>query len=53
VRRQTRAVVALLRASRGIAGHFLFMEDDFVMCPNALQTLAYITSKVHAYFPGQ
>ena len=52
VRRQTRAVVALLRRSAGLGGHFLFMEDDFLLCPHALRTLAYLTSKAHAYFPG-
>ena len=52
MRRQTRAVVELLRRSQGLAGHFLFMEDDFVLCPHALRALAYVTSKAHAYFPG-
>ena len=52
VRRQTRAVVALLRAAAGLAAHFLFMEDDFILCPHGLRTLAYVTSKAHAYLPG-
>ncbi len=52
VRRQTRAVVELMRRSEGLAGHFLFMEDDFLLCPHALRTLTYIISKAHAYFPG-
>jgi len=51
VRRQTRAVVELMRRSEGLAGHFMFMEDDFLLCPHALRTLAYVTSKAHAYFP--
>ena len=52
VRRQARAVVELLRRSAGLAGHFLFMEDDFLLCPHGLQALAYATSKAHAYLPG-
>uniref|UniRef100_A0A7S0QR22 Uncharacterized protein n=1 Tax=Cryptomonas curvata TaxID=233186 RepID=A0A7S0QR22_9CRYP len=34
-----------------MAGHFLFMEDDFLVCPHALRALAYVTAKAHAYFP--
>ena len=52
VQRQTRAVVALLRAAAGLGGHFMFMEDDFLLCPHALRALAYVTSKAHAYLPG-
>jgi hypothetical protein len=52
VRRQTRAVAALLRAAAGRAAHFMFMEDDFVLCHHALRTLAYVTAKAHAYLPG-
>jgi hypothetical protein len=52
VRRQTRAVVALMRASAGLAEHFIFMEDDFLLCPHALRALAYVTAKAYAYFPG-
>ena len=51
VRIQTRAAVAMLRASAGLASHFLFMEDDFVLCPNALHALEYIIAKVYAYRP--
>lgn len=52
MRRQTRAVVALLRASEGLSSHFLFMEDDFLLCPHALRTLEYIITKAHAYYSG-
>jgi hypothetical protein len=45
-------VVALLRAAAGLGGHFMFMEDDFLLCPHALRALAYVTSKAHAYLPG-
>jgi hypothetical protein len=41
-----------MRASAGLAGNFLFMEDDFLFCPHALRALAYVTNKAHAYFPG-
>jgi len=51
--RQTRAVVSLLRLSDGLSTHFMFMEDDFLICPNALRTLQYIISKAHAYYPGE
>ena len=49
VRRQTRAAIAMLRASAGLANYFMFMEDDFVLCPHALYALQYIISKAHAY----
>ena len=52
VRRQSRAVTTMLRVSEGLAEHFLFMEDDFLLCPHALRTLVYIIDKAHAYFPG-
>ena len=42
----------MLRVSEGLAEHFLFMEDDFLLCPHALRTLVYIIDKAHAYFPG-
>ena len=41
-----------MRASAGLAGHFIFMEDDFLICPHALRALAYLTAKAYAYFPG-
>lgn len=49
VRRQTRAAIAMLRASAGLAGHFVFMEDDFILCPHALYAMQYIISKAYAY----
>ena len=52
MRRQTRAVVALLRASAGRAHHFVFMEDDFILCPHAIRAMSYLTTKALAYFPG-
>ena len=46
VRRQTRAVVALLREAVGTASHFVFAEDDFILCPHALRAMQYLISKV-------
>jgi hypothetical protein len=46
VRRQTRAVVALLREASGTASHFVFAEDDFMLCPHALRAMQYLISKV-------
>jgi hypothetical protein len=51
VRRQTRAAIAMLRASAGLASHFIFMEDDFILCPHALYATQYIISKAYAYNP--
>jgi hypothetical protein len=51
VRRQTRAVISTLRASAGQGRYFLFMEDDFVVCPHALRAMSYITNKANAYYP--
>jgi hypothetical protein len=53
VRRQTRAVAALLQASKGLSSNYLFMEDDFVVCPHAIRTLEYIISKADAYYQGK
>lgn len=52
VRVQTRAVISLLREASGTAANFIFMEDDFLLCPHGLRLLHYLIAKVHAYMPN-
>lgn len=51
VRKQTRDLVALLRAAQGRGRHFLFMEDDFVACPGALLATLHYLWKADARAP--
>ena len=50
VRKQTRDVATLLRHPVASSGRlFLFMEDDFRLCPSALEAMAYLVRKAGAY----
>ena len=50
VRKQTRDVAMLLRHPVASSGRlFLFMEDDFRLCPSALEAIAYLVRKAGAY----
>jgi hypothetical protein len=51
VRKQTRDLVAVLRASQGRAHHYLFHEDDMEFCPHALLAFRYLLGKAEAYHP--
>ncbi len=51
VRKQTRDVVSLLRAVNGKSHYYLFMEDDFAVCPHTLNILSYIISKAAVIHP--
>lgn len=39
--------MALVSAAAGLGYHYLFMEDDFALCPNGLQALAYLIRKAY------
>ena len=49
VRKQTRDVAALIRAAAPLGSHFMFMEDDFELCPHGLSAVAYMTTKMEEY----
>ncbi|KAK9825323.1 hypothetical protein WJX74_009420 [Apatococcus lobatus] len=51
VRRQTCNLVALLEAAQPWAHHYMFMEDDFRVCPNTIRILHYVLRKA-ATVPG-
>ena len=51
VRKQTRDIVATLRAAQGRSRYYLFMEDDFTWCPHTLQLLQYMVDKGKRYHP--
>ncbi|KNC55648.1 uncharacterized protein AMSG_01917 [Thecamonas trahens ATCC 50062] len=52
VRQQTRDVVALLREAAPRGRYFMFLEDDFELCPNGFAAIAYMVRKMEAYSPG-
>lgn len=49
VRQQTCDVVSLIRTVAPRAKHFMFMEDDFETCQNALRAIQYAMEKVYQY----
>ncbi len=51
VSRQTRDLVALLRAVASQSQYLLVMEDDFFLCPHALSQIPLILGKLHTHFP--
>ena len=53
MRKQTRAIVTVVRAARGAhaASFFLFAEDDMVLCPHGLHAVQYLLAKASSYAP--
>ncbi|CAM9349370.1 unnamed protein product [Ectocarpus sp. 12 AP-2014] len=51
VQEQTRDLVYLLRAAAGLADHYLFMEDDMLLCPGGAAAIGRMISKAHSYHP--
>ncbi|CAN0384133.1 unnamed protein product, partial [Hapterophycus canaliculatus] len=47
VRKQTRDLVYLLRAAAGRAEHYLFMEDDMLLCRGGAAAIGRMLSKAH------
>ncbi|GAB4821608.1 hypothetical protein N2152v2_008654, partial [Parachlorella kessleri] len=45
VRKQTCDVISLLRHAAPLSSYYLFMEDDFQVCPYALRALQYALTK--------
>ncbi|CAM9804267.1 unnamed protein product, partial [Discosporangium mesarthrocarpum] len=52
VQKQTRDLVALLREARGWGRHYLFMEDDMLLCKHASLAIVHMIRKAHGYHPG-
>ena len=52
VRKQTRDLAALLRASQGRGEYFLFLEDDMIFCPHGFLAIHYLLSKAQLYHPN-
>jgi len=46
VRQQTCDLINLMKWSLGKSFHYMFMEDDFVVCPGTIKTLVYAIKKV-------
>jgi len=51
VRKQTRDLVALLRASKGRAEYYMFLEDDMIFCPHGFLAIHYLLTKAELYHP--
>lgn len=52
VRQQTRDVAALLEYAGEMGKLYMFMEDDFRLCPLALRSLQYLVEKVDRLYPN-
>uniref|UniRef100_A0A7S1U3S5 Uncharacterized protein n=1 Tax=Phaeomonas parva TaxID=124430 RepID=A0A7S1U3S5_9STRA len=50
VRKQTRDIVATLRACDGLADAYLFLEDDMELCPRGFEAVRYVLEKATAYY---
>ena len=51
VRKQTRDIVALMRASERHGNFYLFTEDDMELCDHALMAMQYLLNKAERYSP--
>jgi hypothetical protein len=51
VRKQTRDLVALLRRAKGLGQHYLFLEDDMLLCPHALLAFQYLLRRASVVHP--
>lgn len=49
VRKQTRDLVHLLRAAAGRAEHYLFMEDDMLLCEGGAAAIGRMLNKAHRF----
>jgi len=49
VRRQTRNIASVLRAAANRGRYFLFLEDDMLMCPNAIRAIVYLLDRATSY----
>lgn len=52
VRQQTRDVASLLEYAHGMGEYYMFMEDDFRLCPSAMMALQYVIDKANRVFPN-
>merc|ERR1712070_97104 len=52
VRQQTCDVVTLIKQATARSRYFMFMEDDFETCPNAMEAIQYVIDKANKYQPN-
>ncbi|KAK9919150.1 hypothetical protein WJX75_009727 [Coccomyxa subellipsoidea] len=48
VRKQTCDLITLLETSLPMSHYYLFMEDDFRLCPNGVRIIHYLVAKLNA-----
>jgi hypothetical protein len=51
VRKQTRDLAQVVRLSTHRGGHYLFLEDDMLLCGQGLLSLQYAVTKAQRYHP--
>ncbi|KAK3263399.1 hypothetical protein CYMTET_27790 [Cymbomonas tetramitiformis] len=51
VRKQTCDLVTLIEMARDISDYYLFMEDDFAVCPHFTRALHYVIEKANTVQP--
>lgn len=51
VRHQTYDLISLMKLAKDKSTYFMFMEDDFPVCPKALDTFYYVLRKATYYIP--
>ena len=51
IRKQTRDVVATMEAAKRRSQYYMFMEDDFTLCPSLLRLVPHLVSKAHLLDP--
>jgi hypothetical protein len=52
VRHQTYDLISLMKLAKNKSRYFMFMEDDFPVCPKALDTFYYVLRKAKLYQPN-
>lgn len=49
VQKQTRDIVSLARTALRKSQHYMFMEDDFILCPNGIRMIHYFMRRAYQY----
>ena len=53
VRKQTRNIASVVRASAHVGKYFLFMEDDMLLCKHAIRAAMYLLDRADEYSHGK
>ncbi|XXQ38091.1 Glycosyl transferase 64 domain-containing protein [Plasmodiophora brassicae] len=52
VRKQTRDIVSMMRLAYDLSpSYFMFLEDDFWLCPSGLEAILHLLAKAYRYAP--